>query len=143
MSLSFNEQHGVVLWGSESSALTVPFANAKVFKAQKNSPCGDMEACAGGGSTTDRITCTHRHDLDEDGGEVLEMRVVPCSETLALKMAFWTASGCVRDIFAYPLDTMGGYCAACTGMTRAFHCSSILVAKSPHLSVGITSNLTR
>ena len=110
------------MWGSESSALTVPFANAKASKAQKSSPCSDVETHADGGSTTDRVTCTHRHDLDEDGGEVLEMRVVPCSETLALKMALWTASGCVRDTFAYPLDTMGGYvcCVYGHGMVFAF-----------------------
>ena len=129
MSLSFNENHGVVLWGSESSALTVPFAQAKVFKAQKSSPCGDVEACAGGdstASTTDRLTCTHRHDLDEDGGEVLEMRVVPCSETLALRMALWTASGCARDTFACPLDTMGGYVCCVYGHGCNGMCTPVL-----------------
>jgi hypothetical protein len=56
-------------------------------------------------------TCTHRHDLDEDGGEVLEVRVVESVEALVTQMAQWTASGNVRDLLSCAVDDMGGYFA--------------------------------
>jgi len=111
MSLSFNEVHGVILWGSESSALSVAFQSAKSTMPGKSFqvPCPDVET--GPGEGISRNTCTHRHDLDEDGGEVVEVRVAGNLETLALRMALWTASGSVRDIFGCPVDAMGGYFA--------------------------------
>ena len=56
MSLSFNEAYGVVLWGSEASALNVPFAH------------GDVQLVGGPKGVSSRShSCTHRYDLDEDG----------------------------------------------------------------------------
>jgi hypothetical protein len=111
MSLSFNEEHGVILWGSEASALSVPFTDARTSKNRKGSqgPCPNtLEAGLREGLGMDRHTCTHRHDLDEDGGEVVEVRVVSNPDTLALQMALWTASGCIHDIFGCPVDATGG-----------------------------------
>jgi hypothetical protein len=126
MSLSFNEAHGVVLWGSEASALNVPFAHGDV-----ESPTGqpgsiqlvgfeDSEAAqpASGekkhgsvlpkGASSRSHSCTHRYDLDEDGGEVVEVRVASCAATLSMAMAHWAASGNVRDIFSSTIGNMGG-----------------------------------
>jgi len=132
MSLSFNEAHGVVLWGSEASALNVPFAHGDV-----ESPTGqpgsiqlvgfeDSEAAqpASGekkhgsvlpkGASSRSHSCTHRYDLDEDGGEVVEVRVASCAATLSMAMAHWAASGNVRDIFSSTIGNMGGLFAPFT-----------------------------
>ena len=121
MSLSFNEEHGVVLWGSEASALDVPLVHTE-------SPTGhprntqlvgelgfeDKEA----GHDFINLTaagmrshaCTHRYDLDEDGGEIVEVRSTqPGAQALSLVMAHWAASGNVRDVFSCSIGDLGGY----------------------------------
>ena len=73
MSLAFNEVHGVVLWGSEASAQSVLFLK---IRSPTNVPT-----------------------LEEDGGEIVEVRVVSDFEALSTEMAHWTASNNVRDVF--------------------------------------------
>ena len=120
MSLSFNEAHGVVLWGSESSALKVPFVHGEPQMAKPGSILKDSEVAqlASGdkkygivgpkGALSHSLSCTHRYDLEEDGGEVVEVRVASCAQTLSLVMAHWAASGNVRDIFSSTICNMGG-----------------------------------
>jgi hypothetical protein len=47
---------------------------------------------------------THRYDLDQDGGEVVEVRVASCAKTLA----HWAARRNVRYIFSSTISNMGG-----------------------------------
>ncbi len=119
MSLSFNEAYGVVLWGSEASALNVPFAHGDVqvvgeigfedSEAAKLASGAKKHGIVGPKGVSSRShSCTHRYDLDEDGGEVVEVRVASCAQTLSLVMAHWSASGNVRDIFSSTICNMGG-----------------------------------
>lgn len=130
MSLSFNEEHGVVLWGSESSALDVPLVHSESlaghprstqlvgelgFEDNEAAPHLDDEERKHGsvnltGAAMRSHSCTHRYDLDEDGGEIVEVRSTqPGTQALSLAMAHWTASGNVREIFSSSIGDLGGY----------------------------------
>jgi len=125
MSLSFNEEHGVVLWGSEASALNVPFMHAESLTGHRTQLIGELgfdDKEAGShlageerkhdfpGAGMLSHMCTHRYDLDEDGGEIVEVRSTqPGTQALSLVMAHWAASGNVRDVFSSSIGDMGGY----------------------------------
>lgn len=117
MSAAFNSEHGVVLWGSEASAQAVPFCrNAAASDASLETPdveVGFNGAVDGSGARGIRggATCTHRYDLDEDAGEIMEVRVVSSHEILRLEMAQWTASSDMYRVFGCDVGEMGGYFA--------------------------------
>ena len=99
-----------MLWGSKTSAQSVPFLQ---IRSPTNVPTPhDVEMHLGTSSACNvGSTCTHRYDLDEDGGEIVEVRVVSDFEALSTEMAHWSASNNVRDVFHCQVDQMGGYFA--------------------------------
>mmetsp|Transcript_84638 Transcript_84638/g.137201 ORF Transcript_84638/g.137201 Transcript_84638/m.137201 type:complete len:1524 (+) Transcript_84638:3-4574(+) len=113
MSLAFNEIHGVVLWGSEVSAQSVPFVKKGLqgtLTRGVTHGASDLESSSVADPASIEQLCTHRHDLDENGGEVVEVRVQN-TVTIAKEMEQWVASGNVRDVFKCVVDDMGGYFA--------------------------------
>ena len=141
MSISFNEQHGVVLWGSEACALAVPFLNThtRVGKSGKPGRSGnssgfwpDVEMSLASTASGDNLeatgvqgSCTHRHDLDEDGGEVVELRVAESAECFAKNMMRWASShNCHSGVFGCRVDAMGGFFAPFLMQVHACVCKS-------------------
>ena len=126
MSAAFNSEHGVVLWGSEASAQAVPFCRNTIKPNGTNVSIDtpDVEVGFSGVVNTSgapvhsrsrdngaEATCTHRYDLDEDGGEIMEVRVVSNLENFRLEMAQWTSSPDLSKVFGCDVDDMGGYFA--------------------------------
>lgn len=128
MSAAFNSEHGVVLWGSEASAQAVPFCRNTIKPNGANVSIDTPDVEVGFNGVVDtsgapvhsnamprdnggEATCTHRYDLDEDGGEIMEIRVVSNLEGLRLEMAQWTASPDLSKVFGCDVDDMGGYFA--------------------------------
>ena len=126
MSASFNQKHGIVLWGSEASAQAVPFVGDAADRSQNPTAASitrDAEADVGfvgasgaavqqtNGSDGCEVTCTHRYDFDEDGGEIMEIRVVSDEQDLRVQMHQWTAYAGALEVFGCNLDELGGYFA--------------------------------
>jgi hypothetical protein len=133
MSASFNQEHGVVLWGSEASAQAVPFVGDAADKPQNPTAANrDAEADVGfavtsgaargqtNGRVDGEVTCTHRYDLDEDGGEIMEIRVVSDEQALRVQMDQWAACPGALEVFGCKVDELGGYFAPFPSQTGLF-----------------------
>ena len=114
-----------MLWGSEASAQQVSFLRPTVNERRsrnamyavstpdvETSPAGcassALDMNSGRDGDGDSGQCTHRHDLDEDGGEVVEVRVVSNPEDHQKEMHRWAAGQNVRGLFRCELDGSGG-----------------------------------
>ena len=114
-----------MLWGSEASAQQVSFLRPTVNERTsrnamyaastpdvETSPAGcassALDMNSGRDGDGDSGQCTHRHDLDEDGGEVVEVRVVSNPEDHQKEMHRWAAGQNVRGLFRCELDGSGG-----------------------------------
>jgi len=81
MSVAFSALEGVVLWGSEASALMVPYGKSEGDGEEHPVPltCHSQDFEAGWAGTVraeDSARCVYRHDLDEGLGEVVELLVL-------------------------------------------------------------------
>jgi len=106
MSVSFNEDLGAVLWGSEASAQMVPIG---LVSGGGGGGGGDIESQRARAQAQAVPKCTHRHDLDEDGGEVIEIAVCTNTEDRMAQEATWTASGRMQTQFGEASPNFGRF----------------------------------
>ncbi|EKX36351.1 hypothetical protein GUITHDRAFT_155261 [Guillardia theta CCMP2712] len=105
MSVSFNEDLGVVLWGSEASAQMVPIG--LVSGGGRGGGGRDIESQGGQSNMVPK--CTHRHDLDEDGGEVIEIAICTNTQDRMAQEAAWCASGRMQVQFGESSPNFGRF----------------------------------
>mmetsp|Transcript_74697 Transcript_74697/g.200059 ORF Transcript_74697/g.200059 Transcript_74697/m.200059 type:complete len:1216 (+) Transcript_74697:161-3808(+) len=80
MCVSFCPEAGAILWGSESATQLVPVITSKAPERRQTS---DVEQPRAKDSV---LRCTHRHDLDENGGEIIEVAIYPGDQNGRLRM---------------------------------------------------------